>query len=151
MLPDKTKATGRVKRPIASSPPPTSSITPCTHNKVMNAGWPFGGVGNPSSFALPCSKNKSAMMMRTRLSVSGKYFLNQSGSIRGLLKFGLSPKMQKRLLLFQPLVFSCDPLGVREWGEWAERLAIRWTVPTNKSDGEPPAGRDRQPLLRWMS
>jgi len=61
--------------------------------------------------------------------------------------------MQKRLLLFRPLVFSCDPLGGKGVGRMGRTVGdtLNRRVPTNKGDGEPPAGRDRQPLLRWMS
>src|SRR5438034_6346547 len=49
----------------------------------MNAGSPCGDGGKPNNFALPCSRNRSAMTIRITLSVSGVYFSTRSGFIGG--------------------------------------------------------------------
>src|SRR5438874_8931105 len=49
----------------------------------MNAGSPCGDGGKPNNFALPCSRNRSAMTIRITLSVSGVYFSTRSRFIGG--------------------------------------------------------------------
>src|SRR5258708_12245478 len=44
----------------------------------MNAGSPCGDGGNPSNFALPCSRKSKATTIRTTLSISGVYFSARS-------------------------------------------------------------------------
>ena len=60
-------ATGRVKRPSASSAPPTSSIAPANQYIESSAGV-GSGDGQPNRREVPCSKNSSAATMRTMLS-----------------------------------------------------------------------------------
>ncbi len=83
--PARMNATGRVRKPTARSAPPTNSITPCNPSNDINAGCPLAGIGKPSNFVLPCSRNSSPTTIRAMLSISGKYLLTRSKFI------GLSP------------------------------------------------------------
>src|SRR5882724_11134225 len=78
MSPARMNATGRVKRPMTINKPPTNSITPCVHSKLIMAACGLGDVGNPSNFALPCSRKINPATMREMLSVSGKYLPTRS-------------------------------------------------------------------------
>src|SRR5262245_27197079 len=72
MKPDKTKATGRVNRPIRISTPPTNSSTPAAPRSDMNCRLSkYATCGKPKNFAVPCCKNSSAVMMRSTESRRG--------------------------------------------------------------------------------
>src|SRR5450755_980659 len=58
----------RVKRPIARSMPPTNSSTP--ENPAMEKRLIVPGIGEggkPNNFEVPCSRNRSALMLRRTL------------------------------------------------------------------------------------
>src|SRR6185312_4530907 len=78
MSPHSRNAIGRLKSPMTSSPPPTSSRTPCRPNcdmsfRLSNIAW----CGTCRSLALPCTMNRNAVTMRSTLNARGAHDCNE--------------------------------------------------------------------------
>src|SRR5438309_2655065 len=74
ITPDKMNATGRVKRPRTSSPPPIISSNPAIHaSDITGTVPPFGGTptGKASTFMVPNTMKTAAATMRRMLLICG--------------------------------------------------------------------------------
>ncbi len=64
--PDRMKATGRVNSPISSSAPPTTSRMPATPiSDISCRSSNIATCGTLNSLAVPCSRNRKAVTMRS--------------------------------------------------------------------------------------
>src|SRR2546425_12603676 len=103
----------------------------------MNAGSPCGDGGKPNNFALPCSRNRSAMTIRITLSVSGVYFSTRSRFIGGSRDSQIDRTNLSKDLWF-PAGIS-DHGGFNRRGKKSVRFRFPPGAPPERGGGPPPA------------
>src|SRR3569833_1312410 len=74
------RATGRENSPSVRRMPPANSIAPA-NQYIVNTGGVGSGDGNPTMRDRPCSRNKSAALMRRMLSTYGARRAGKESSV----------------------------------------------------------------------